>query len=62
MTINLSDFELSEAAPITDKEMLQEANAWGFDTVEEMFTNMDEAMKQADIGNNRTPTKGLNHV
>jgi len=55
MTVNLSDLELSEAVPITDKEMLQEANAWGFDTVEEMFTNIDEAMKQADIDSNQTP-------
>ena len=38
------DLELAEGEPLTDEEMLLEAKAWGFETVEEMLKNIEEAL------------------
>jgi len=40
----IDSIELAEGEPLTDEEMLLEAKAWGFETVEEMLKNIEEAL------------------
>lgn len=42
------DLTLKEATPPSDEEILAEARAWGFDSIEEFFAMLDEAHRAAE--------------
>jgi len=48
MSIDLSKITLQQAKPWTPEEELAEAQAWGFDTVEEWLADMDAALQEAE--------------
>lgn len=44
-----NEYKWEKAEPPTDEEMLEEAKAWGFDTVEEWLAAMDEAWERGGV-------------
>lgn len=42
------DLTLKESTPPSDEEILAEARAWGFDSIEEFFAMLDEAHRAAE--------------